>query len=131
MSGLNSTVLIGRVATDIGLNYFKYKKGDQTAVTNILVAVPSSRPDKDGKDSAVFIPVTIFGKQAELTAEYVDKGQQVAVEGRITVDEWEKDGEKRKRLKVTAERVTFLGKPMGNKDENRAGRINQEEEAPF
>jgi len=130
MSGLNSVVMIGRVCTDIGLNYFKSKKGEQTAVTNILVAVPNNRSGQDGKDSAAFVPVTIFGKQAELTAEYVDKGQQIAIEGRITVDEWEKDGEKRKRLKVTADRVTFLGKPMGKKDENRAGRIN-EEEVPF
>jgi hypothetical protein len=58
----------------------------------------------DGKDRSVYFPVTVFGKQGEAVAEYVKKGRQVLVEGRITVGE---NG----RFNVVADRAVFGATP--------------------
>jgi single-strand DNA-binding protein len=54
----------------------------------------------DGKQASVFFPITVFGKQAEVVAEYVTKGREVLVEGRVEARE---DG----RMSVVADRVVF------------------------
>lgn len=69
------------------------EKGDVT-YTTFSVGV------SDGKDTTVFFPVTVFGKQAEAVAEYVKKGRQVLVEGRLTPSA---SG----RFNVVADRVVF------------------------
>ena len=61
-----------------------------------------------GNPTADFVPVTVWGKQAESCAEYLAKGRMVAVSGRITTGSYEKDGRTVYTTEVTAERVQFL-----------------------
>lgn len=69
---------------------------------------------KEKKEETVFVDVTVWGRQAETCAEYLEKGRKVLVDGRLTLDTWDdkETGQKRSKLKITAENVQFL--PSGN-----------------
>jgi len=64
-----------------------------------------------------------WGEQAERKAEYLQKGRLVFVEGRLRMDEWEKDGQKRRELKVVATHVQLLSSP---KAEGGAGAFKEQ-----
>jgi single-strand DNA-binding protein len=82
-----------------------------TAVCQIGLALNRRWKDQAGEpqQEATFVEVTVWGRQAETVASYLTKGRAVAVEGRLQLDTWQpEDGERRSRLKVVAQRVTFL-----------------------
>jgi len=109
MNGYNKVIIMGNLTRDIELRY----TGNGTAVTDIGVAINSRKKDKSNE--TVFVDVTVWDKQAENCAEYLSKGSPVHIEGRLTLDQWEKDGQKYSKLKVTAISVQFL--PSGEKRE--------------
>jgi single-strand DNA-binding protein len=77
----------------------------ETPVCNLRVAI-----DRRG-DGAVFVDVKTFGPQATACADYLSKGNPVAITGRLELAEWQaKDGSKRSRLYVIADRVEFLSR---------------------
>lgn len=86
-----------------------FTPGNGTAVTKFTLAV-NRRFKKEGQPEADFIPVVVWGKQAESTANYMTKGKQVAVSGRIETRSYEaKDGSgKRYVTEVVADEVHFL-----------------------
>ncbi len=89
-----------------------------TSVANMSVATNRSYKDKDGnkQDEAEFHRAVVFGKVADNCAEYLAKGQQVAVIGRLRTRSWDdKDGKKRYMTEIIAESVTFGRKPTGEK----------------
>lgn len=102
---MNSVTLIGRIATDINL---QYTPQTQTAVAKFTLAV--DRPKKDGQDQgADFIRITVWGRQAETTNQYCSKGSKIAVQGRITTGSYkDRQGNTVYTTEVTAERVEFL-----------------------
>ena len=106
MIQINKVVIIGRLASDPTL---KYTPGAGTAVTTITLAV-DRRYSKDEKKEADFIPVVIWGKSAESTAQYMKKGLLMGVAGRIQTRSYEaKDGSgKRYVTEVVAEEIKFL-----------------------
>lgn len=99
---MNSVVIIGRLTKEPDLRYTP----SQMAVCKVTIAV-----DRIGKDKGTdFIPVTVFGKQAENLDRYMTKGRQIAVQGRIQTGSYEKkDGTKVYTTDVIADRVEFLG----------------------
>lgn len=102
---MNKIVIIGRLTKDPEL---KLTPGTGTAVCTLTLAV-DRRYQKDGAKEADFIPVVIWGKQAESTANYVSKGKLLGVSGRIQVRNYDaKDGTKRYVTEVVAEEVQFL-----------------------
>lgn len=110
MASYNRVVLVGNVTRDPQV---KYTQGG-TAVAEIGLAVSRQWFDKatnSRKDETTFVDVTVWGKTAEHCGEYLAKGRPVLVEARLQTDSWEdKDtGQKRSKLKVVAENVTFLG----------------------
>ena len=111
MSSFNRVILLGNITRDIEL---KYTQGN-TAVTEIGLAVNDKRKDSSGQwvEEATFVDVTLWGRTAEVAAEYLGKGSQVLIEGRLKLDTWEKDGQKRSKLRVTGERMQMLGKRDG------------------
>ena len=101
---MNKVILIGRLTKDPEL---KYTPGNGTAVTTLTLAVDNYN-SKSGEKSADFIPVVIWGKQAENTAQYMSKGSQIAISGRISTRSYDaKDGTKRYVTEVVAD--TFNG----------------------
>lgn len=102
---MNKVVLIGRMTKDPEL---KFTPGTGTAVTNFTIAV-NRRFKKEGQPDADFIPIVVWGKVAESTANYMKKGSQISVAGRIETRSYEaKDGGKRYVTEVVADEVKFL-----------------------
>lgn len=109
---MNSVVLIGRLTKDPELRYTQ----SGTAMCRFTLAVDKqlSRDKKAemesrGQATADFLPVTVWGKQAESCANYLVKGRLVAVSGRITTGSYEaQDGSRRYTTDIWAEQVQFL-----------------------
>jgi single-strand DNA-binding protein len=102
MSDLNVVCLTGRLGRDPELTYTPTGK----AVLNLDLAVAGS--GGEGAEVVHWVPLVCWGKTAENMATYLGKGSRVAVEGRLQVRKWEKDGQARSKMEVVAERVTFL-----------------------
>ncbi len=105
MSGLNQIVLIGNLTRDPELRYTP----DGTPVTSFTVAVNRPFVNRQGEREADFVPIVVWRKRAETCSEYLMKGSQVAVEGRLQVRNYEdKDGIRKWVTEVVARRVDFL-----------------------
>ena len=120
---MNKVVLIGRLTKDPEL---KFTPGTGTAVSTFTLAV-DRRFSKDGQKEADFIPIVVWGKQAESTANYMSKGKLIGINGRIQTRNYDaKDGTKRYVTEVVAEEVQFLewGGASGNR--NASGNSNSE-----
>ena len=110
---MNKVVLIGRLTKDPEL---KFTPGNGTAVATFTIAV-DRKFSKDSQKEADFIPVVVWGKQAESTANYMSKGKLMGVSGRIQTRSYDaKDGSKRYVTEVIAEEVQFLEWGAGNKN---------------
>lgn len=109
---MNKVVIIGRLTKDPEL---KYTPGNGTAVTTITVAV-DRRYSKENQKEVDFIPVVIWGKIAESTAQYTAKGKLIAVSGRIQTRSYElEDESKRYVTEIVAEEVQFIEWASSNK----------------
>jgi single-strand DNA-binding protein len=108
---MNRVVLIGRLTKDPEL---KFTPGNGTAVATLTLAVDRRVPNKNGQREADFIQVTVWGKSAENTANYMSKGRLMGVGGRIQTRSYEaKDGSRRYVTEVVADEVQFLDKGNG------------------
>lgn len=96
---MNNVSLIGRIVATPELKTTTSGKN----VTNFTLAV------KGYGDSSDFIDVVAWNKTAELVCQYIEKGRELGVTGRISVRSYEHDGQKRKAVEVVADSVTFLG----------------------
>ena len=106
MASFNRVILMGNLTRDIELKYTP----SGTAVTDIGLAVNDRRKSASGEwvDETTFVDVTLWGRTAEVASEYLSKGSPVLVEGRLKLDTWETDGQKRSKLRVTGERMQML-----------------------
>lgn len=112
---INKVVLIGRLTKDPEL---RFTPGSGAAVTSLTLAVDKYNT-KEKKMEADFIPVVIWGKQAESTASNMAKGSQMAISGRIQTRSYDaKDGTKRYVTEVVATEVKFLSKGKGQDSGN-------------
>jgi single-strand DNA-binding protein len=109
MASYNRVILLGNMTRDVEL---KYTAGG-TAVTDIGLAVNDRRKNAQGEwvEETTFVDVTLWGRTAELAGEYLGKGSPLLVEGRLKLDQWETDGQKRSKLRVVCERMQFVGGP--------------------
>jgi single-strand DNA-binding protein len=110
---VNKVILVGNLGRDPEIRYLP---SGQT-VASFSVATTERFKGRDGqmKDQTEWHNVVVYGKQAELCGQYLKKGRQVYVEGRLTTRQWEaKDGSgKRSRTEIVALRVQFLGGRAG------------------
>src|SRR4051812_47312501 len=103
MAGLNKIILIGNLGRDPEMRYTPSGK----AVTNFSLAVSrqSRGPDGDSREETEWFNIDCWDRQAEIANQYLQKGRQVYVEGRVRLRSWDDNntGEKRSRMEVTAE----------------------------
>lgn len=114
-------MLIGNLTRDPEVRHTP--KG--TPVGDFGLAMNMSYRTQDGsdKEEVCYVDVVVWGRQAETCKDYLSKGRQVFVEGRLQLDQWEsQQGEKRSRLRVRAERVQFLGSGGGGSQSGGSGR---------
>lgn len=108
-SSLNKVMLIGRLGADPELRYTP----QGAAVTRFTLATNDSWKDKQTgelKEKTVWHKIVVWGRIAEIVSEYLSKGRQVYVEGRIDNRSWEgEDGQKKYISEIIAQRVLFLG----------------------
>ena len=109
MTDLNHVIEIGRLTRDIGERDFGYTTGG-TARLNLSIAVNRS-VKKNGAwtDSVSYFDVTVWGKPAENIKQYLHKGKQIAVDGFLDQQRWEKDGQKFSKVVIVANTVQLLG----------------------
>ena len=107
MASLNRVILVGNVTRDVEVRY----TANQTAVTDLGVAVHDRRKTSSGEwvEDTTFVDVTLWGRTAEIASQYLSKGSPVLIEGRLKLDTWESDGQKRYKLHVVGERMQMLG----------------------
>jgi single-strand DNA-binding protein len=81
------------------------------AVSEVGVAVSDKRKNAKGEwvEETTFVDVTIWGRTAEVVNEYLSKGSPIFIEGRLKLDQWETDGQKRSKLRVVCERMQMIG----------------------
>ncbi|MEG2919092.1 MAG: single-stranded DNA-binding protein [Clostridium sp.] len=118
---MNKVVLIGRLTKNPELNF---TSGSGTAVCRLTMAV-NRRFKKEGQPEADFIPVVVWGKQAESTANYMKKGSLLSIAGRIETRSYEaNDGGRRYVTEVVADEVMFLEYGNGKDNSNKISSDN-------
>jgi single-strand DNA-binding protein len=106
--GVNKVILIGNLGADPEV---RFTPGGQ-AVANFRIATSDTWTDKNGQkqERTEWHRIVVWGKLAELCGEYLKKGRQCYVEGRLQTREWtDKEGRKNYTTEVVANSVTFLG----------------------
>jgi len=115
-ASLNRVILIGNLTADPEMRYTP----SGTARTRFSIAINRQYKNSSGQlqEDVTFVPIVVWGSQAENCANYLSKGRSVAVEGRLRIDSFENaEGERRKVVEVVASAVQFLGGPPRSQDQ--------------
>jgi single-strand DNA-binding protein len=116
MASLNKVMLIGNLTRDPELRFTP--GGRPVCDMRMAVSRRFKRASGEDGEETCYLTVVVWDKQGEMCGKYLTKGAPAFVEGRLQLDEWEKDGRKTSTLRVLAERVQFLGAPRrGETDE--------------
>ena len=108
MSGVNKVILVGNLGANPEM---RFTQGGQ-AVANLRLATTERWTDKSGQrqEATEWHRVVVWGKQAEIVGQYLTKGRQVYVEGRIRTRQWQdQTGQKRYTTEIVAQNVQMLG----------------------
>jgi len=122
---LNSVQLAGNLTRDPQVRFLDNDK----AVADFGLAINRKFKTTNGemKEETTFIDIETWGRQAELVGQYLTKGRNCLVEGSLKLDQWEdKDGNKRSKIKLVAQRVHFIG----GKDERGSSAPSSESTPP-
>lgn len=102
---MNRVCLIARLTRDPEL-----RDAGGTPVVNLRVAYNTRRKvDGEWTEIGNFINVTVFGRQAESVSQYLEKGREVGIDGRLEVRQYEHEGQKRESAEIIADNVRFIG----------------------
>ena len=133
MASVNKVILVGNLGADPETKYLP--SGD--AVTNIRIATTDRWKDKasgEMKEATEWHRIAFFGRLAQIAGEYLKKGSQVYVEGRIRTRKWQdKDGQDRYSTEIVADQMQMLGARSGSgepRGEPMSARGQSEPKAP-
>ena len=113
MASINKVIIIGNLGRDPETRYMP----DGGAICNISVATTDKWKDKNGEmqEKTEWHRVAFFGKLAEIAGEYLKKGSQVYVEGRLQTRKWQdKDGQDKYSTEIVANQMQMLGSRQGS-----------------
>ena len=123
MPNLNKVMLIGNLTRDPDVKVLP----SGSTIAEFGMAINRSWVQEGvKKEEATFVDVVMFGKVGEIAGKWLRKGKAVYVEGRLKLEQWEKDGEKRSKLRVVGEMMQMLGsapekeatKPIHDEDDS-------------
>ena len=129
MASLNNVQILGNLGHDVDLGYTNAGK----AACTLRIATNERWKDKEGnpQERTEWHSVVVFGPQAEHCAQYLCKGRQVLVEGKLRTREWEDDsGSKRYTTEVVARKVQFLSSARRDEAPQEQGDFD-ESDIPF
>jgi len=129
MASLNKVMIIGNLGGDPEMRFTPAGK----PVTNFSVAAGYSYTTTEGgrKEETEWFRVTAWNKLAEICNQYLQKGQQVYVEGRIQTRKWEgEDGQQHYRTEVIASQMILLGKKAERQEEETTEELDPDD-IPF
>lgn len=130
MGSVNKVILVGNLGRDAEL---KYTTGG-AAVCTLSLATTEVWNDKNDQrqEKTEWHRVVVWGKQAESLQEYLTKGKQIYIEGKLQTRKWEdKDGNEKYTTEVRADRITLLGGPRdGSSGGSRGGRPQYDDDGP-
>jgi single-strand DNA-binding protein len=108
---LNKVLLIGNLGRDPEMRSLPSGQ----PVANFSLATTRKWKDRDGnkQEQTEWHNIVVFGKQAEIAGQYLNKGKQVYIEGRIQTRNWEKDGQKHYRTEIICDNFQMLGGGRG------------------
>jgi single-strand DNA-binding protein len=112
MASVNKVILVGNLGRDPETRYMP----DGGAITNVSIATTDTWKDKNGdkQERTEWHRVAFFGKLAEISGEYLKKGSQVYIEGRLQTRKWQdKDGQEKYTTEIVADRMQMLGRREG------------------
>lgn len=110
MAGVNKVILIGNLGADPEVRYLS----NGTTVANFRMATTENFVNRSGEKTSIteWHRIVAFGKLAEICSEYLNKGKQVYIEGKIRTRSWEdKDGNRRRTTEIVATQMQMLGTP--------------------
>ena len=108
MGSVNKVILVGNLGRDAEMRF----TSGGTPVATVSLATTEKFTDREGqkKEDTQWHRIVIWGKTAESLHEYLTKGKQIYVEGKLQTRQWDdKDGNKRYTTEIKADRVTLLG----------------------
>ncbi len=112
---MNKVILLGNIARDLDVRTLP-----NSGTTNVRTAIAVNRrwkaADGSQREEVMFIDIVAFGRQAEVMRDYMGKGRQILVEGRLNYSQWEdkNDGSKRSKHEVIVENFQMLGGRQDN-----------------
>ena len=125
---LNRVLLAGNLTRDPQVQFF----ANERAVANFGLAINRRSKAADGqtREEVTFVDCEAWGREAELIAQYCQKGKGIFIEGRLRLDTWadKEDGTKRSKLKIVVERFQFVGDAKGDRQAGDAGEGERESE---
>lgn len=112
----NQVILMGNLTRDPELR----QTPNGQNVCSFSLALNRSYKGSDGewKEATDYVDIVAWGPLGERVAQYLSKGRPCLVNGRLQSSSWEKDGQKRSKVEVIAQDVTFLGGPGGNSSDD-------------
>ena len=132
----NKVILVGNLTRDVELRYLP--SGAALARLNLATNRRYKKQDGTQAEEVCFIDVNLFGRTAEVANQYLKKGSQVLIEGRLVLESWtDNTGVKRTKHSITAESMQMLGQPQktqeqcGEEAQNASTPLGEGEEIPF
>jgi len=135
MANVNKVILLGNLTRNPEIK--QTPKGLAVADFGLAVNRTHTTDAGEKREEVTFIDITVWGKTAELARQYLTKGRQVYIEGRLQLDSWEdkQTGQKRSKLRVVGESIQFLGarqegQPARTQTGGRPTQVRSENSAP-
>lgn len=130
MGSFNKITVVGYLGRDPEMRYLP----DSTPVCNFSIATTEKKKDITGtlRENTIWFRVVIFGRSAEACNEYLSKGSQIYVSGRLSVNEYtSRDGENKVNLEIRADDVQFLNTKLKSEVSPSHSSESDENEIPF
>ena len=120
MAGVNKVILVGNLCQAPTVRYTK--SGQAVASFNLATNERWTKKNGTKEDKTEFHRIVAWGKLGEICGEYLTKGKQVYIEGRLQTREWEdNDGNKKQTTEIVANNMTMLGQVGGNQGGSQGG----------
>ncbi|MGE3277161.1 MAG: single-stranded DNA-binding protein [Vicinamibacterales bacterium] len=106
MGSVNKVILVGNLGRDAEL---RATPSGQSVATFSIATTETWTKDGERKEKTEWHRIVLWGRQAETLQQYLTKGKQIYVEGRLETRQWEKDGQKHYTTEIKADRIVLLG----------------------